>query len=126
MPVELDALDSNLLVPTSDGCWIVTKTFSCLELPSASPIQVLDALIRHPAYQDDFASPSGTTDQPIHGPYRLDAITTEAFDIVNGATAKRLLAAWIDQIGASQERRDDGQVPTRGVRGCGPRINLSD
>jgi hypothetical protein len=46
-------------------------------------------------------------DRPIHGPYRLDAITVQAFDIVNAATAKRLFTTWIDQIGASPERPDD-------------------
>jgi hypothetical protein len=78
--------------------WIVVKRFH-LNRPSLAKDAILTALLAHPSYKDSFASPEGETDSPIHGRYRLDALSPDAFDEVTPRHASDELEGWLDQFG---------------------------
>jgi hypothetical protein len=67
---------------------------------------MLEALLEHPAYRDDFASPEGETELPIHGPYRLDAVTADAFAPISLADAEGILTTWLHDTGVRPEDFD--------------------
>jgi hypothetical protein len=78
--------------------WVDLKRFG---LPSADQghVQLLDALISHDQFRDDYAGggvdPVGTR----HGSYWLDHITAEAYEPVNESTATGILSTWARQYG---------------------------
>ncbi|WP_327589040.1 hypothetical protein OHA25_20015 [Nonomuraea sp. NBC_00507] len=78
--------------------WIDLKRFELLS-PSCDDTLLLDALIKHDQFRDDYAGggvdPLGTR----HGPYWLSNITTDAYEPVDEMTAIDVLRSWASQYG---------------------------
>jgi hypothetical protein len=78
--------------------WVDVKRFR-LPRQAQSDTQVLDALIRHGHFRDDYAGggvdPGGTR----HGPYWLDRVSVDAYELVDETTATYALHAWAGQYG---------------------------
>jgi hypothetical protein len=84
----------------SDFRWIDIKTF---DVPKIAPRKtLLAAVITHPWYDDDYASPSGALPDPsrgIHGPYALDRISVSDFREVSPASCLDEITAWANHLG---------------------------
>ncbi|MCU1425421.1 MAG: hypothetical protein JWM51_1712 [Microbacteriaceae bacterium] len=84
----------------SDFRWIDIKTF---DVPKLAPRKVLlDCVITHAWYDDDYASPSGALPEPsrgIHGPYALDKIRVSDFTEVSRSRCFEEITAWANQLG---------------------------
>jgi hypothetical protein len=78
--------------------WVDLKRF-CLPRTARSDTQILDALIRHVQFRDDYAGggvdPVGTR----HGPYWLDRISVDAYELVDETRATCVLHVWASQYG---------------------------
>lgn len=78
--------------------WVDLKRFR-LSRTAWSDAQILEALIRHDQFRDDYAGggvdPVGTR----HGPYWLDRISVDAYEPVDETTATRVLHGWASQYG---------------------------
>lgn len=78
--------------------WVDLKRFR-LPRPARSDTHILDALIRHDHFRDDYAGggvdPVGTR----HGPYWLDRISADAYEPVDETTAAYTLDLWTGQYG---------------------------
>jgi hypothetical protein len=78
--------------------WVDLKKF-CLPRTARSDTQILDALIRHDRFRDDYAGggvdPIGTR----HGPYWLDRISVDAYELVDKTTATYALDVWASLYG---------------------------
>lgn len=71
---------ANLLLRfRSDRRWIDIKHFNFVE--DQDDQQLLSALISHQQFRDGYIG-QGPGDQPVHGPYRLDAITCEKYELI--------------------------------------------
>jgi hypothetical protein len=86
--------------------WVDLKRFGLPSVP-AEDVRLLDALLRHEQFRDDYAGgdvdPAGTR----HGSYWLDRITTEAYEPVTAATAIGVLSAWAHQFGNIPQLLED-------------------
>jgi hypothetical protein len=78
--------------------WVDLKRFS-LHGPVQSDTQILNALVGHVYFRDDYAGggvdPVGTR----HGPYWLDRISADAYEPVDETTATYILESWAGQYG---------------------------
>lgn len=78
--------------------WVDVKRF-CLSPSEQSDTQVLDALIEHGHFRDDYAGggvdPIGTR----HGPYWLDRVSVDAYELVDETTTTCALDVWAGQYG---------------------------
>lgn len=88
--------------------WIDVKEFKSYGFEAMASRDVLLALLDHPSYRDDYASPDGETEAPIHGPYRVEAITGEAFDPVTAAEAVTELKTWLEMYGTVPSDQIEG------------------
>jgi hypothetical protein len=101
--VLLDYQSSNIINFREIGPdfrWIDIKTFQWSG--SASPLTLLTALLAHPWYDDDYASPSGNlpdTPPGMHGPYALTAITPQSFRKVSARECIATFTKWANQLG---------------------------
>lgn len=86
--------------------WIDLKAFRWAGQADPEPREVLASLIAHQAYRDHYASPESETEAPIHGKYRLEAISVDSFEDMSGPEADRILRMWVEQFG----HVDPGQV----------------
>jgi hypothetical protein len=75
--------------------WVNVKRFRA-PVPGAAAVVLLTELFAHPRYRDHYLSPDSETEAPIHGPYRLDAVTAASFDLVDRREAERSLREWVD------------------------------
>ena len=85
--------------------WVKTKTF---RLGNETATAALDALVTDARYRDHYTSPDSETDAAIHGPYRLEAVTVEAFYEVTPETARREIQEWLDLYGPVQPEEIHG------------------
>jgi hypothetical protein len=100
MAIRLEVVDRrNVFLNDGTYRWINIKRFR--QDPPGLPRKqdILPVLIAHPSYRDDYASPTGETEAPIHGRYRLDAISPDVFDEVASSHASEVLNTWMDQFG---------------------------
>jgi hypothetical protein len=74
--------------------WVDIKLFKLADLRIADQV-ALKLLLQHAHYPDSYAGAKATRSQ--HGPYRLDAITTDSFTIVDTASAEATLRTWAEQ-----------------------------
>jgi hypothetical protein len=77
--------------------WVDIKLF---RLPK-EPIDDRDALsllLRHARYRDSYASSKEDDTVRIHGPYWLDAITTDSLILVDPVSAETTLRSWAEQV----------------------------
>ncbi len=87
------------------------KEFKTHGFEGLGPRDVLLALLEHPSYRDDYASPDGETDAPIHGPYRVETISTDAFNAVTVDEALAELKTWLDMYGTVASDQIEGDFP---------------
>ena len=78
--------------------WVDLKRF-CLPRPAQSDTQILDALIGHDHFRDDYAGGGVDRVGTRHGPYWLDRISADAYEPVDETTATYLLDFWAGQYG---------------------------
>ncbi|MEO8898458.1 MAG: hypothetical protein ABI352_07810 [Candidatus Dormibacter sp.] len=78
--------------------WVDVKRLSRTPRFGKLPEDALAGLLDHPAYRDHYAGQDSETDAPIHGPYRLDALSVGSFETVTAAAAEAILRAWLDLV----------------------------
>jgi hypothetical protein len=78
--------------------WVDLKRF-CLARPAGSDMQILDALIRHDHFRDDYAGGGVEPEGTRHGPYWLDRISAHAYELIDETAATYVLDAWAGQYG---------------------------
>lgn len=76
--------------------WVITKRFTADSLTNASPEEVLAALLEQPGYRHGYDSPERIDQGPVHGPYRLDAMSPAFFDMVTARRSEEILHEWMD------------------------------
>jgi hypothetical protein len=70
----------------------------------------LRMLLSHPRYRDDYISPESETDHPVHGPYRLDIITVDAFEELDATGAVAILREWVEGYGPVLPEQIEGNL----------------
>ena len=78
--------------------WVDLKRF-CLVRPAQSDMQILDALIRHDHFRDDYAGGGVEPEGTRHGPYWLDRISADGYELIDETTATYVLDAWAGLYG---------------------------
>lgn len=83
--------------------WVDLKRFA---LPSTawSDTQLLDALIGHDEFRDDYAGGGVDPVGVRHGPYWLNRISVEAYEPVDEMTAANIVRVWASQYGELPQR----------------------
>jgi len=117
--IELELVDRRTILLNDDAWrWIAVKRFR-QDRPSEHPeSDVLPALLSNPSYVDDHASPDGrtyafaegSTAEPIHGRYRLDALSPDLFDLVSPDHASAVLTGWLEQEGPFNSEPVEGDL----------------
>jgi hypothetical protein len=59
---------------------------------------VLNLLLQHVRYRDNYASSSFRDSVSIHGPYRLDAIIIGSFTLSDAASAETTISTWAEEV----------------------------
>jgi hypothetical protein len=78
--------------------WVDLKRFGLASM-ACDDQRLLDALIRHAQFRDDYAGGGVDPMGILHGSYWLDRITTEAYEPVTETTAIGVLDSWARQYG---------------------------
>lgn len=86
------------MVHLDDGtyAWVSIRRFRVADVEEDDRA-LLDALIAHPEYRDDYAGGGADPTNEIHGPYRLGAITPETFEVSSSDEARRVIQEWADE-----------------------------
>jgi hypothetical protein len=77
--------------------WFDIKLFRLPDEP-IDDRKALSLLLRHVRYRDSYASSVFEDSESIHGPYCLDAITTDVFTRSDAASAEATLHGWAEQV----------------------------
>jgi len=90
-------------LPDHSYRWAVIKGFTWAG-ENHSDLDLIGALLAHPAYKDHYCAPGedGVSDEPIHGSYRLDALSAASYLPVANAEALTLLDAWLAESGGDE------------------------
>ncbi len=98
-------------LPDQSYRWAVIKGFTWVG-DGQSGLDLLAALCEHPAFKDHYCAPGedGIGEEPLHGPYRLDALSTTTFVLIRQDEALKLLDAWLMESGD-----DEGEPTDEGV-----------
>ena len=71
-------------------------------------------LLDEPGYRFGYDQPDGIDADPIHGPYRLDALSPAVFDHVTAAQSEHILRTWlnyfVEQYGPLDESKIQGDL----------------
>lgn len=90
----------------------------------------LDALVRHAYYRDDHLVPGSplTPHATRHGPYRLDCLTTESFELTDRASAEETLYRWAEgsTSATDQQRLADIRTAERIITAATTIYHLKD
>jgi hypothetical protein len=86
--------------------WVDLKRFR-LPLMTWSDEQLLNALIRHDQFRDDYAGGGVDPVGVRHGPYWLDRITDDAYEPVDETIAIDVLHVWASQYGDLPQSLDE-------------------
>lgn len=80
--------------------WVAVKRFEIVA-EGAQDRAILGALLTHARYRDHYlSSDSHEIDcGPLHGPYRLEAITVDAFEPVSEETARGVVTGFTGRFG---------------------------
>ncbi|MGV0680160.1 MULTISPECIES: hypothetical protein [Mycolicibacterium] len=92
-PVHLE-LVGDVTVGMAPGMysWCILLTFT---IPSTAPSAVLiGSVLAHPRYRHDCISPWTGAAEPVHGPYRLEALKADGFQRCSRAAAVDTLWSW--------------------------------
>ncbi|MEU8381018.1 hypothetical protein [Streptosporangium sp. NPDC048865] len=93
--MEQLAFASTSLVTFKDGTyrWVDVKRFRLTAPQDDGPL--LTALLSHQLYRDDYLGSGSERDgEPVHGPYRLDALSAASFERVDQETACATIRTW--------------------------------
>jgi hypothetical protein len=97
-PVEQQLVyEDEIVVRLPAYQWVSIKLFA---LPS-EPVDdhaALNLLLQHVRYRDSYASSVFKDSMNLHGPYRLDTITTDSFTLSDGASAETTIRTWAEQL----------------------------
>lgn len=108
-PTLVRGADTHFVIEDRSFRWIsVTELFMPPDGPTAAH-ERLSALIGHPAYWYGYISPRAVQ-LGIHGPYRLEEITPEAFQPLNATAAHRALNDWLLQYGPLPNDSNDADL----------------
>jgi hypothetical protein len=77
--------------------WFDIKLFKLPDEPIDDQ-EALGLLLRHIRYRDSYASEGEKDSVSIHGPYCLDAITTDSFTAADPESVETTLHAWAGQV----------------------------
>jgi hypothetical protein len=79
--------------------WLDVKRF--LFDPDLTDIFTLHSLLRHPYWRDDYLVPNSPLNPhgTRHGPYLLDCLGTDSFELYDGLSAEVTLHQWVDESG---------------------------
>lgn len=95
----MNVLDDRLSVLPNSVCFYLSQiTWDLPESLTTDDHTVLSALITHPRYDHDYATPYNGRPQGVHGPYRLEAITTDGFHRCTAAHTLDVLQAWSREL----------------------------
>lgn len=104
LPV-LDKTDfQQINLPDQSYRWAVIRAFKWTGSPD-DPRHLIDALRAHPTFKDHYCAPEedGVGDEPLHGPYRLDAVNADDFKGVTEAEAQSRLDEWLVESGGGED-----------------------
>ncbi|MER5649012.1 hypothetical protein [Streptosporangium sp. NPDC002524] len=93
--MEQLAFASTTLVNFKDGTyrWVDVKHFRLATPQDDEPL--LTALLSHQLYRDDYLGADSRKDGgPVHGPYRLDALSPASFEEVDQEAARATIHTW--------------------------------
>ncbi|WP_440072416.1 hypothetical protein [Streptosporangium sp. OZ121] len=93
--MEQLAFASTTLVNFKDGTyrWVDVKHFRLATPQDDEPL--LTALLSHQLYRDDYlGSDSWKDGGPVHGPYRLDALSAASFEEIDQESACATIRTW--------------------------------
>jgi hypothetical protein len=84
--------------------WIVVKRFEIVG-EATTDRAILAALLAHPRYRDHYTSADSHEIDcgPLHGPYRLEAITVDSFEPVSEDTALEVVKEFAELLGGASE-----------------------
>jgi hypothetical protein len=77
--------------------WFDIKLFRLPDEPTDDR-EALSLLLRHVRYRDSYATENEEDAVSIHGPYYLEAITTDSFARSDSASAETTLHTWAEQV----------------------------
>ncbi|QRY45417.1 hypothetical protein JVX93_00340 [Mycolicibacterium boenickei] len=72
--------------------WCMLLTFTIA--PTAPAADLIGSLLAHPRYRHDCISPWSGATEPVHGPYRLEALKPDGFQRCSRAHAVASLWSW--------------------------------
>lgn len=107
--------------------WVDIKRFG-LRSPSADDATLLQALVRHEQFRDDYAGGGVVADGTRHGPYWLECVTPRSFEPIDAPATVDVLRMWADQYGDVPESLQaslDAEVFGR-IRRATSRYRLKD
>lgn len=107
--------------------WISVKRFRVPEHPDWTSADVVATLIAHPAYWDTYTGGDDIVPN-VHGPYRLDAIRVDSYQLVDVSTAAAILDGWLMQYGEVSDEQIEGDIGEvhRLIRDADIRLYLPD
>ncbi|WP_344746348.1 hypothetical protein [Streptosporangium vulgare] len=108
--MEQLAFASTTLVNFKDGTyrWVDVKHFRLATPQDDEPL--LTALLSHQLYRDDYLGADSWKDGgPVHGPYRLDALSAASFEEIGQEAACATIRTWGRQV--RRPPRDDRPRP---------------
>jgi hypothetical protein len=89
--------------------WISVKRFTVPDGASREAVDVLGALIGHPAYWDAYLGGDGISPH-VHGPYLLEAISPDSFVGCDAAAVRTTLGDWLHRDGDVSDDQIEGSL----------------
>jgi hypothetical protein len=80
--------------------------------PEATGRSTLDALVTNAYYRDDYLVPRSvpTPHGTRHGPYRLDCLTVESFELSDGPSAEETLSRWAEESSRATDQHHPAAI----------------
>jgi hypothetical protein len=88
-------LTGNSLVHLADGTYSFCDFLRFEFDGQPSSVELIDAVLQHPRYHDNFLSPWTKPQEGVHGPYRLETLTVDGFRACSVSEALQVLHDWI-------------------------------
>lgn len=86
--------------------WVSVKLFM-LPDEAIEDHAALNLLLQHVRYRDSYASSAFKDSVNLHGPYRLNAITTDSFTLSDSASAEATIHTWAERFTPVPAAADD-------------------
>jgi hypothetical protein len=90
--------------------WIDTRLFTTDSLSEPTAEDILTVLLAEPRYRYGYDQPDGIAMIPIHGPYRLDALSPAVFDHVSAVQSEEILRSWLDYFVEQDGPLDESKI----------------